>query len=726
MGDMPMKDIQELVYQYEQLSSSEKKQFRKEAKLKKRGSKAPLILFLLVIALAAGGWFGLLPHMYDTAVGMMENKQWDEAIAVFNRINFYSDCKEKIADCNAKKELERQQAAYDAAAAQLQEGKYDEAVSGFMALGEYADAAAQVEAARTAKKQAAYDAAAAMLKEEKYDESIAAFTALGDFSDAAAQAEAAGIAKNQAAYEAAVALLNEGKYDEAIDAFAALGDFSDAAAQVDVARYAKNQAAYDAATALLNEGKYDEAIEAFTALGSFADAARQVNAAEEAKKQAAYSAAAVLLLEGKYDEAIAAFTELGDFSDAAAQVKAAEMAKTEAQYQEALKLFEEGAYRTAAEKFDALTGYKDSADYAAKAKESFPNATLDTTSVNTAVGQKVTVTGKVNCIDSIDKLTIEPTEAASTTYTISGNQLIMTKVYYAEVKECTLEDGLLTINLEGGITTGNTTIQVKDKDGVVLAEVAVNNTGLTDAQKTNIGKVQTLSDLNFFFYDDVDQYVLNFSLKDANNTRISACCTVDLRIVNNNGKTVYEGHHFLTEKDFGIWTSSLHGERLQAGLYLKPEDILEGDTTGGTVYAIIKMPGGGEFSEIKTSTSDLPIHDATEDCALDVPATPVTTSYYNRTTVKITDIAYTFSARSNGNVDLKISFAGIKTYDRDGNNHSEAGRIGYKLYDPEGYVAKSGSVSTTDVAVNERFRDATLNFYDLTPGTYRLVLLDVN
>ena len=182
-----MHDVQELVYQYEQLSSADKKTFRKETKLKKRGSKAPLILLVLLIGAAAGGWFGLLPHWYGTGVDMMANKQWDEAITMFNRISFYSDSAAKITECNEKKELERLQKAYETAETQRKEGKFDEAISGFMALGEYSDAAAQVENTRTAKKQSAYDAAAKLLKDEKFDEAIAAFTALGDFSDAAAQ-----------------------------------------------------------------------------------------------------------------------------------------------------------------------------------------------------------------------------------------------------------------------------------------------------------------------------------------------------------------------------------------------------------------------------------------------------------------------------------------------------------------------------------------------------------
>ena len=805
--------LQKLIDEFNELDKSDKKKFMKKTKLKKRGSIAPLILLILVVGIAAGGWFGLLPYMYNSGTEQMAAGNWNEAINTFNKISFYSDSQAQIAKCNEQKELEanqatyyaaanalaegkydlaivnfrnlgnfsdapaqlekaqaaKNQAAYDAAAQLLANGKFDDAIKAFTALGDFSDAAAQVETAQTAKKQAAYDAAAQLLTDGKFDEAIKAFTDLGDFSDAAAQVEAAQTAKSQAAYDAAADLLAGGKFDEAIEAFTALGDFSDAAEQVEVSKTAKLQAAYDAAAALLADGKFDEAIEAFTALGDFSDAAEQVEASKTAKLQAAYDAAAQLLAEGKfdmaieaftalgdfsdaaeqveasktaklqsiydgaaqmladgkYDEAIEAFTHLGDFSDAAAQVEAAKAAKTEAAYQSALALYNEGSYRNAAAAFDELADYADSADYAAKAREFFPSLTDCKTSIYTSVGRKTAITAKVTGVASIDELTIECTDKPKTSYTISGNNITPTVTSIATLGEKTLEDGVLTVNVKGGTTSGKTSIIIKDKEGIELATIAVTNTGLTDTQNTNVGKVNYMADAQFFLYDDRDTYVLNFSLKDANQTRIAACCTVDIRIENSNGVIVYEKEHFLTESNFGTWTNNWYGERLMAGVYIKPEDILEGDTTSGTVYFTITLPNGVGFSESKTSASDLPTHDATEDCSLTYPELPVSTSYYGRTTVKVTGLTYEFTARNNGNVNLKISFSGEKTYDRDGNNHSESGRIGYKLYDPEGFVAKSGSVSTTDVAVGERFRDATLTFNDIIPGEYKLVLLDV-
>ena len=633
-----MGNVYELVERVNALKGAERKEFLRATKLKKRGSKAPVILLLLIVALAAGVWFGGLPYMYNMGTTQMAAGNWDEAIETFNLISFYSDSQQQIALCNEQKIREANLAAYNQAEACLAAGKYDEAIAGFTALGDFSDAAAQVEVARTAKAQAAYDAAAA--------------------------------------------LLTAGKYDEAIAGFTALGDFSDAAAQVEIAKTAKAQAAYDAAAALL--------------------------------------------AAGDFDGAIAAFTALGDFSDAAAQVEVCQAAKLDAAYQSAVTLYNEGAYRAAAEAFAALDGYKDSAAYAANAREFFPSVTDCASSINTSVGRTTTFTANVTAVSSIEELTIECADQPTTTYTITNNMLIPSVTSIATLEASSLENNVLTVTVKGGNTNGSTSIVIKDKEGIELATVAVQNSGLTDTQNANINKVHYMADAQFFFYDDRDSYVLNFSLKDSNEVRIAACCFVNVRIENANGVVVYEKEHFLTESNFGTWTSSLYGERKMAGLYIQPEEIQEGDTTSGTVYFTITLPNGVGFTESKTSASELPTHDASEDCSLNYPALPVSTTYYSRTTIQVTSLTYDFTARTNGNVDLKIYLSGVKTYDRDGNNHSEAGRIGYKLYDPEGYVIKSGTVSTTDVAVGERFRDTTLSFYDLVPGEYKLVLLDVN
>ena len=77
---------------------------------------------------------------------------------------------------------------------------------------------------------------------------------------------------------------------------------------------------------------------------------------------------------------------------------------------------------------------------------------------------------------------------------------------------------------------------------------------------------------------------------------------------------------------------------------------------------------------------------------------------------------------------LEISWSGEKTYDIQGNSHSSKCRIGWKLYDSEGFVLDSGtSYSSGAVEVGEKFKDSIFNMLlSLDPNeTYTLVILNV-
>lgn len=70
---------------------------------------------------------------------------------------------------------------------------------------------------------------------------------------------------------------------------------------------------------------------------------------------------------------------------------------------------------------------------------------------------------------------------------------------------------------------------------------------------------------------------------------------------------------------------------------------------------------------------------------------------------------------------------GEKTYDSKGNNYSRSCKIGWKLYDSEGYVIQDGTVYTTSLQVGEKFKDRETRIYDvITPGEqYRLVFSNI-
>ena len=90
-------------------------------------------------------------------------------------------------------------------------------------------------------------------------------------------------------------------------------------------------------------------------------------------------------------------------------------------------------------------------------------------------------------------------------------------------------------------------------------------------------------------------------------------------------------------------------------------------------------------------------------------------------TVKITEFSYTVSGSQ-----VKLLFTGEKTYDYRGKGQSDSCKIGWKLYDAEGYIVDSGTCFTDNIAMGEKFRNA-YSYADINgKGNYTLDLLNVN
>lgn len=88
---------------------------------------------------------------------------------------------------------------------------------------------------------------------------------------------------------------------------------------------------------------------------------------------------------------------------------------------------------------------------------------------------------------------------------------------------------------------------------------------------------------------------------------------------------------------------------------------------------------------------------------------------------KVTAFEYTSSTTS-----ANITFSGEKTYDSNGSGQSRAVKIGWKLYDSEGYVVADGSAYGTSIKVGEKFKNCKDNIYSLEPGNYTLEIMSVN
>ncbi|MBQ9976668.1 MAG: hypothetical protein IJP16_09155 [Clostridia bacterium] len=106
-----------------------------------------------------------------------------------------------------------------------------------------------------------------------------------------------------------------------------------------------------------------------------------------------------------------------------------------------------------------------------------------------------------------------------------------------------------------------------------------------------------------------------------------------------------------------------------------------------------------------------------------LPTTISNYSYSNKleSTYRITDWSYTSTSTS-----ATVSFSGQKTYDINGSGQSRAVKIGWKLYDSEGYVVDDGTAYGSSIKENEKFKNCDASLYSLEPGTYTIEIMSVN
>ena len=301
-------------------------------------------------------------------------------------------------------------------------------------------------------------------------------------------------------------------------------------------------------------------------------------------------------------------------------------------------------------------------------------------------------------------------------------------------------DGLSYIQFTAPVSHGNSGGPLLDKSGRVVGIVSAGwsegqniNFAIPIAEVDNVSRknpttlaklfkqtVETMSDWDFFYYDDFDKYVLVFELSDEDEKVISSRGFVEIKIVNSEGHTVYNKSHAFTESDFAEWTFDQTIEKYLASIYVTPNDITTGTSAEGKVYFTVS---GDDyyFEETVIDFYDLPVKPIT----LNLPNLPTTVSdnwtYGVWTKTRIDQITYKVEGDS-----LYLYFSGEKTYDQDGNDCDDLCVFCWKLYDADNYLIDSGSVYTSNLSVGDKFKDQEAYIWGkIKPGQeYTLVLAD--
>ena len=153
----------------------EKAEKERKAKAKKRNRNIAIILpstTAICVVLALLCVYVIIPAIrYNMAVTAVENKNYDEAIAIFEELGDYSDSADKIPETKYKK-----------AENLVSNKEFDTAIEIFGELGDYNDSADKI-------NETKYNKAMFMSQNGDYDGAIAVFEELGEYSDSADKAK---------------------------------------------------------------------------------------------------------------------------------------------------------------------------------------------------------------------------------------------------------------------------------------------------------------------------------------------------------------------------------------------------------------------------------------------------------------------------------------------------------------------------------------------------------
>ena len=212
-----------------------------------------------------------------------------------------------------------------------------------------------------------------------------------------------------------------------------------------------------------------------------------------------------------------------------------------------------------------------------------------------------------------------------------------------------------------------------------------NNGGNTNTSTDYVGEVEWISNRDFLYYEDEDTYVLLFELADENETPMKSSGTVDMRIVNTDGVTVYNKSKHFTESSFENWIRGGTDEYMLATIYIDPDEITKGSTEYGNIYFTV-YGDNYYFDEYSLYVTDLPINTQSDSSnPNEETQTPDTPKIQ-----KVTSLGnYNLTTQSD-NTKYALSFV---LNDQDGKSMSNSGQIEIKIVNNLGITVYSNTRS---------------------------------
>jgi len=262
---------------------------------------------------------------YYTALNLLEDDKYIDAIEKFSHLSDFRDSKTMIQECS-----------YQEANDLLALGSYDDASEKFIEIGEFKDSQDMI---YECKFQKAHN----FLEMDSFDEAIELYTELGEYSYSSKMIK-------ECNYEKAFSLLEEDSYFKSRKLFKSLEDYKRSETMVNEVTYAKGRDS-------MKREEYDIAISAFRSLKTieFKDASELLTKAHHTKGVSLYN-------EENLIGAYTAFSEIPEYLDTSQKLDDLEVEI----YNLAVKQYKyktEKDVKYAKSLFEAIETYKDSEKY---------------------------------------------------------------------------------------------------------------------------------------------------------------------------------------------------------------------------------------------------------------------------------------------------------------------------------------------------------------------------
>ena len=193
------------------LAAEERERRKKQlAKVRKWLAIAAAAAAVLVAAILVTTKVILPNSKYNTAVKLLEEEKYDEAIAAFSALGDYKDSNAQVTEGKNRRD-------YHHAEELLSSQDFDAAEDLFARLGSYKDASERVLEVQEARNELRYSEAAELENQRKLIEAHAAFIELGEYSDS--EQRARDCARRLAEVEEAA-----GRIDSALEWYARAGE----------------------------------------------------------------------------------------------------------------------------------------------------------------------------------------------------------------------------------------------------------------------------------------------------------------------------------------------------------------------------------------------------------------------------------------------------------------------------------------------------------------------